>query len=207
MAVDARDLTTVSNVKATMPRAEGPDADTLLQRLVTAASILVINMTSRDLIQRSYSEPYDGNGVDSFMLTQYPVTAVTSITENGQPVPQRVKFHDGGWVLRQPPGALTDAPAVLTRDCRRWCRGIQNVVVNYTAGYPGPASPTPGIPPDLEQAVIETVILRFKERARIGDASRTVSVGGGAETITFTQKDLTPSAASVVARYGRTFFP
>ena len=53
--------------------------------------------------------------------------------------------------------------------------GVGNVVVNYTAGYAA-------APSDLEQACIELVAWRFRERERLGLASKSLQTGGEVES-------------------------
>jgi hypothetical protein len=64
-------------------------------------------------------------------------------------------------------------------------------VVTYTAGYPA-------TPPEIAQACIELVALRYRERTRIGEVSR--SVGGG-ETVTYAQKDMSAPIATLLQQY------
>jgi hypothetical protein len=63
--------------------------------------------------------------------------------------------------------------------------------VTYTAGYPA-------TPPEIAQACIELVALRYRERTRIGEVSR--SVGGG-ETVSYAQRDMSPSIATLLQQY------
>src|SRR5262249_48165454 len=70
-------------------------------------------------------------------------------------------------------------------------RGAQNVVLAYTAGY----STTP---PEIAQACIELVALRYRERTRIGEVSRSL---GGAETVSYSQKDLSDGIKTVLQQY------
>jgi hypothetical protein len=54
-------------------------------------------------------------------------------------------------------------------------------------------------PPDLEQACIELALLRINERARIGEASKTLA----GEVVSFVQKDMTASIATALQPYRR----
>ncbi|HEY3910381.1 MAG TPA: hypothetical protein VGM07_10860 [Stellaceae bacterium] len=63
--------------------------------------------------------------------------------------------------------------------------------MTYTAGYPA-------TPPEIAQACIELVALRYRERTRIGEVSR--SVGGG-ETVSYAQRDMSPSIATLLQQY------
>ncbi len=69
--------------------------------------------------------------------------------------------------------------------------GIQNVVITYTAGYPS-------TPPEIAQACIELVALRYRERTRIGEVSKSL---GGAETVTYSQKDLSDGIKTLLQQY------
>jgi len=54
-------------------------------------------------------------------------------------------------------------------------------------------------PRDLEQACVELVLLRINERARIGEAAKTLA----GEVVSFVQKDMTVSIASALQPYRR----
>ena len=69
-------------------------------------------------------------------------------------------------------------------------RGAQNVTVQYTAGFAV-------TPPEIEQACIALVALRYKERDRIGQASKNV----GGETVSFQQKDMPADVATILDQY------
>ena len=106
--------------------------------------------------------------------------------------PQRPEPHEGsagpavpagsaaGPTTAQQAGYYFDSDTVYLRGWA-FSKGIQNCSVSYTAGLP-PTDPTFM---SLAQACIETVSLRFKERGRIGEVSKSVN----GEVISFTQKD------------------
>ena len=71
-------------------------------------------------------------------------------------------------------------------------KGVRNIHIVYTAGYEV-------IPYDLQQACMEIVGLRYKERDRIGLQSKTLA----GETVSFFIKDLSPTAQAVVKQYQR----
>jgi hypothetical protein len=73
----------------------------------------------------------------------------------------------------------------------RFNRGAQNVVVAYTAGYPT-------TPPEVAQACIELVSLRYRERTRIGEVSKSL---GGAETVAYAQKDMSDPIKTLLQQY------
>ena len=65
------------------------------------------------------------------------------------------------------------------------------VTLRYTAGYLV-------IPPDLAQACIELVALRYRERSRIGEVARAI---GGGETVSYSQKDMSDSIKTLIQQY------
>ncbi len=206
MPAAVNDLTTVANVKASMPNFSGTDADPLLQRYVTAASAFFQQRTGRDLIQQSYpGEVRDGTGTARLVLAQYPVVSVASVTEDGLPVLPRAQMGDGGWVLKKPSGfGLVNGMGSLVRDGAKWSRaGLMNVTIAYTAGWIGPGQNLGAsqIPSELEQAIIEMVVLKFRERDRIGQKSLTIAVAGGHETTVFSDTDLTPYGKTILSEY------
>jgi hypothetical protein len=50
----------------------------------------------------------------------------------------------------------------------------------------------------LAQACIELVALRYRERTRIGEVSKSM---GGAETVSYSQKDMTDSIKTLIQQY------
>jgi hypothetical protein len=67
------------------------------------------------------------------------------------------------------------------------------VTLQYTAGYAV-------TPPDLAQACIELVALRYRERSRIGEVARTI---GGGQTVSYSQKDMSDSIKTLIQQYRR----
>jgi hypothetical protein len=66
------------------------------------------------------------------------------------------------------------------------------VIVVYTAGYTV-------VPPDIRQACVELVCLRYRERTRIGEVSKDI----GGMTVAFSQKDMSDSTATALSSYRR----
>jgi hypothetical protein len=63
--------------------------------------------------------------------------------------------------------------------------------MQYTAGYAT-------TPPDLAQACIELVALRYRERTRIGEVARAIGAG---ETASYSQKDMSDSIKTLIQQY------
>lgn len=177
------DLTTLADVKAYLspPLATTAD-DALLARLITAASQFIQSWLNRSIASASYSDTRNGTGGTRLFLRNRPVTAVGAVTVDGVSI-----------VPSDPPplsaGYLFDDSAVyLVSHC--FTRGAQNVVVQYTAGYAA-------TPPEIAQACIALVVLRYKERDRIGQASKNL----GGEVVSFQQKDMPADVATVLDQY------
>ena len=173
-------LTTLQDVKDWLGLSSTAD-DALLARLIASASRFIESWVGRTITSVTYTETFNGDGHARLVLPNYPVTAVSSVTIDGSPIPAAAPAAPNGY--------LFDA-LVLYLNGYAFARGVQNVTVVYTAGYAS-------VPPDLAQACIELVALRYKERDRVGQGSK--SVGG--ETITFTVAEMTESVRATLSRY------
>lgn len=176
------DLTTLANVKSWLKITTTTD-DALLQRLLSAASDYIQTWLNRVVPTASYSDAYDGPGGSRLMLPNYPITAVSSVSIDGQVIPQSTSPTTPGWVFNS-------TSIVLRGGTWRFTEGVQNISVSYTAGYPT-------VPSEIEQACIELVSRRYKERDRIGVTSKTLA----AETISYSQKDMSEGIATTLKQY------
>ena len=176
----ANDLTTVANVKAWLSLPQAAD-DALIARLITSVSTLMQSWLGCKIISASYAVIKDGTGGTSLFLRNTPVTAVASLSINGVAVPASTG-----------PGVLgyRFAETQVIVDGYRFTRGNANIAITYTAGYAV-------VPPDLEQAAIEIVALRYRERDRIGHTSKTLA----GETVAFFIGDMPASAKTTLQQY------
>jgi hypothetical protein len=171
------DLTTLADVKAWLQTGQAAfpaTDDALLTGLITAASQYIqtwLNLETRD-----------GTGGHRLQFACFPVSAVQSLTIDGQVVPAAPSSMAAGY---------TFSPTQLSVRGYRFNHGAQNVVIAYTGGY----STTP---PDVAQACIELVALRYRERTRIGEVSRSL---GGAETVAYAQKDMSDAIKTLLQQY------
>jgi hypothetical protein len=177
------DLTTLANVKAYLspPLATTAD-DVLLSRLVTAASQFIQSWLNRTIASAAYTDTRNGTGGTRLFLRNRPVTAVASVTVDGVAIAPSSPAPTGDGYL------YDDSSLYLVGHC--FSKGAQNVVVQYTAGYAA-------TPPEIEQACIALVVLRYKERDRIGQASKNL----GGEVVSFQQKDMPADVATVLDQY------
>lgn len=259
------DLTTLAAVKAwRSPPVTTAADDAQIARIVTAASGFILRYLQRALLSQSYSETRNGNGGRMLMLRQAPVTALDALTVDGAAIPAAPDTVSAGYALDG------DAGVIYLRG-HAFCRGVQNVAIDYVAGYrvngealsvPGGApyqlscaglsrlwaadagvafaggaalvalaqgaTPAAGqyVPPaapdgfylfaaadagravavsysytpaEIEQACIELALLRINERARIGEASKSLA----GEVVSYVQKDMTASVVTALAPYRR----
>ena len=178
----AGDLTSLANVKQWLNVATTTD-DTLLTRLITAGSQFIQAWLNRQLASQSYTEIRDGNGTTKMFFAQYPVTAVANVVIDGVTVPAS---PDG-----VQPGYTFDTRMLYLIGYAP-CVDQQNVTLTYTAGYAT-------TPPEIEQACIELVSLRYRERGRIGMSS----VAAAGETTSYIITDMPKSVATILSNYKR----
>lgn len=174
------DLTTLGKVKAWMGISNTAD-DVQLERLITAVSEYIQTWLNRTIASKSYVDVVDGHGGSAIMLSNYPVTAVASVVVDGQPVPVATSSTGPGYRFNS---------TMIVLNGYAFTRGFQNVTISYTAGYAA-------TPPEIEQACIELVALRYKERDRIGQQSKAV----GGEVVSFITKDFSDPIKTILNNY------
>jgi hypothetical protein len=175
------DLTTLANVKAWIPNYAGTTDDVLLTRLISAVSEYIQTWLNRSLASQSYTEFRDGHGGTRLMFADYPVTAVASVSVDGATIPAAQSVTGTGYRFNA---------TSLMLSGYLFSRGMGNVAIAYTAGFTS-------TPNEIEQACIELVAMRYKERERIG----IVSKGMAGESITFSQKDFSDSVLTILKNY------
>lgn len=175
-------LATVADVKAFAGITTSND-DALLTSLINAVSVAFVKWTDRDLESTTHTDVMDGPGGSVMVLPNYPITAVTSLKIDGVSIPARPAVGEMGF-------SYNDFSIRLHG--YRFPRDFGNIEITYTAGYTV-------VPDDLKQAVIETVVLRYNERRRIGETSRAVE----GQATSFLREELPPFAQRVIREYSR----
>ena len=189
------DLTTLADVKAWLQTGQSAfpiTDDALLTRLIGAASRFIESWLNRRILQSDYMEVRDGTGGHRLQFANFPVTAVISLTIDDIVIPACTSTHTAGYVF--------SATQLAVRGYR-FTQRPQNVVVVYTAGYSI-------VPPEVSQACIELVAVRYRDRTRIGEVSRAL---GSGETAAYSQKDLSDPVKAMLQQYRAvapaTFYP
>jgi hypothetical protein len=179
--VAAGDFTTLAAVKDWLGLTSSAE-DALLARLITNTSADIVNYLGRSVLTASFAEKRDGTGGDRIMAAGYPIAAVQSVYVNGVLLPQSI---DGvravGWGF--------DSRG-FTYVGGRWPMGRRNVWLNYTAGFATP-------PSDIDQACLDWVSFRYREKDRIGNASKSVA----GETVSFITTPMPSTVKSSLASY------
>jgi hypothetical protein len=177
--------------------------DALLSRLITAASQFIASWLGRPIAQADWLEVRDGLGTIADTRLQFacfPVSAVLSVTVDGvavTPLPTPAPAAPAGAVILPTAAAgYLFSPTQLV--IRGMCvpRKAQCIALQYTAGYAV-------VPPDLAQACIELVALKYRERSRIGERARALGGGGTAAytTAAFSLRDLTTDIQTLLSQY------
>lgn len=180
----AGDLTTLAVVKGYLPGLDPVDTqfDDLLARLISAVSAQFTGEVGRDLSSASATEVYDGHGGKRLTPNRWPITAVSSLTVDGEAIAARASVTGTGYVI--------DNGTSIVLAGYRFTEGTQNVSLTYTAGYTT-------MPSDVEQAVVKMVALQFKDKDRIGQGSRSVS----GESVSYADAPVLAYWRSVVDAY------
>ncbi len=181
------DLTTLGEVKVWLQTGQAafPDTDdALLARLITAASQFIQKWLNRNIASADWYEVRDGTGGQLLTFGNFPVTAVLSLSVDGLAIPPAP--NNGGFAA-----GYVFSPTELALRGYIFTRRPQNVEITYTAGYPV-------VPPDIAQACVDLVCLRYRERTRIGEVSRAI---GGSETVTYSQRDMSEHVKLLLSQY------
>jgi hypothetical protein len=177
---DPRDLTTLAGLKAWLNLTSTADDD-LLQSLVTAASVFIETWLGRPILLGRYTEIRDGTGGRVMSLANGPVVSVMGLSIDGVTIPPSTGPTTPGYLVGATRIALVGY---------RFTPRLGNVVIAYTAGYAA-------VPPDVAQACNELCAMRYRERDRIGLASK----GLAGETTSFQVRDMPADVATLLQQY------
>lgn len=150
----AGDLTSAANAAAWVGNGV-LNTDPVLARLITAVSAQIKQFLSIEVLSATYTETYSGTGSTRQMLRNAPVTAVASVLVDGVSIPAAISAVQPGFVF--------DDISVALRGYR-FCRGVQNIEVTYTAGWAT-------VPFDIEQAALDWIKAIWERQDRPADVT------------------------------------
>jgi hypothetical protein len=168
-------------------------ADAILTQLITSSSAWVEREVGGDLMQASVTETLDGNGECRMLLGRShswrpgsPTTTVTSVKVDGvtitaRPAVSTSDTNPSGWVYR------ADGVDLVGYS---FTEGTANIVIVYTAGFTT-------CPTDIEQACLEHVAIRYRDRQSTGLAA----ASGGGDSVTFSNAGTLAFIAGVLDSY------
>ncbi len=171
----------IEDVNAWLKLPSGHSDEQLLLRLIAAASSYVETWCSRSFDLMDYVEPRDGNGLTRMTPLVSPVATVTAVVIDGVSIPAATTAIGSGFFMA---GKSLHLRGYVFR------RGDMNVLLSYSAGYLEP-------PADIQQAVIELVAMRYRERDRVGLSS----VNAAGETTAFITRDMPASVLTLLGQY------
>lgn len=133
--------------------------DAYLQRLINSATAQVNRYCCRTFEHQSYTEIKDGSRTNELMLSNFPITAITSVHVDG------ARVFDADTLLPATAYAVI-APNMLRLIGSNWGRASQSIKIVYGAGYQV-------VPADVEDAAILLVETRYRMRSdrRLGRTS------------------------------------
>lgn len=176
------DFTTLADVKAYAGITTSA-TDTVLQQLITGASAFLRSWMNRDIATPplAYSETFSGRGTFAILFPQYPAVSVQSLKIDGVPIPAAPSVGAAGYRFNETDLVLTGFG---------FSRGMLNIEVAYTAGFSA-------VPADLAAACNELVTLKFRTRDKLEISSKSLA----GETVSFTQRDMPASVATVLKNW------
>ena len=146
MSLFAGDLTTPARVQTWIPELT-PASNTIIAQLISSMSSMIYSKLNR---ARLYSQPFsrviEGVGNYQLMLPDWPVTAIAQVQNGAVNIPaaplpvvsgSTVTTNGPGWGYRWVPwnGNLPGDPTMLEFLNGTFRSGVQNIKVQYTAGY------------------------------------------------------------------------
>ena len=235
MGANVIDLTTVAAVNAILNQGSTVDSSLIQTEITAYSQNILTRTGRSFLSGiRTYSERYNGNGSQELPVRNYPILAIASVMVNGIAIPASQDFIQSGycidtegsicniaiignqsglgagyaderWGVRPGGwGAYGNAPP-LGQAPYRFVEGIQNVAVQYTAGYtvdvPSEAQTIPATPGPYTAAVANAATFWQDQGVTLASGGSALTSVAGAPG----PGEYTPPAYNVVPRGTYTF--
>lgn len=185
----AGDLTTLANVREYL-RGDFSDPgytvhDAALSRLITSVSNEVRQHTDQRLNvpAAAVTDRLHGDGTRRMPLSQIQVNSITSVTVAGSAIPAQPSATADGYFLDKSTVELVGYS---------FTEGRGNVSIVYNSGWAT-------VPTDLEDAVIQLVVLKFRRADAPGQTSLTV----GGDSVQYDNGAQFANAMAILDRYRR----
>lgn len=145
---DPSDLCVLADVKAWIPNLTGTASDALLQSLITRASRYIANWLQRPLLAMAYTEKRSGTGRPALALLRSPAFAVNSVTISSATINPAPSPLTSGYLFDENFAYIQGLPSVPNSTIFAFSpvtfqHGMQNIVLQYSAGYMLPNQATP----------------------------------------------------------------
>ncbi len=164
MALESYALVTWATVKDQLNLEDSEQ--TRAELVINAASETANRYAQRTLGAADYTEDIDGTGTRSVFVAQFPVNSLTAVyLDSDRAFGSDTEVTD--YVLYSDIGKLTRPEAY-------WTKGVQNVRVEYNAGYAS-------VPAEIQLAVLEVVAYNWRRIASQSIGVRSMS-GEGVQT-------------------------
>lgn len=176
-------LTTLSAVReyiGMLPTVTGDDV--LLSNLITRISEQAEQYCSRSFLSAARTETRYGNGSRSMVMKYTPISAVASLKIGETVIVAATTPTMSGY--RIDGNAIRLYGYIFTKEAV--------VEVSYTGGHAS-------TPPDVEQAVIETVMLAYRRKDHIDVSSKALA----GETISYVMGQFSASAKAALGNHRR----
>lgn len=162
----------------------------VLDTLIANASGMIEQYCNRTFALADYTETRNGRNTETLYLRQQPIVSVASLKINGIAVQASPDTRTYGYVFDDQQLYIRGASGSYGQQ-DRFVRGVQNIVVQYSAGFAT-------IPDDVAQACIELVADKFAKRNRIDKSSETL---GTQQTQAYVMSDMPARVKAALASY------
>jgi hypothetical protein len=143
-----------------------------IKQCINGASWYCNSYTKRKLLTRANTDYYNGGGINTIMLNNYPCTTLTSVYDDLARAYGADTLVDAASLVVMP----TDLLYMIVYDNGTFMSGMKNVKITYTAGYTT-------VPYDLEQACLGIVGVYFHHTDEKMLTVQSRSLGDGSVTV------------------------
>lgn len=195
MALSSTALVTLDDAKAFIKKTDDADL-AVLEQIIEGVSTLFNKITERILASATYTaEKFESEGWPDLWLPQRPITALTSITEDGTLLVSGTDYYA---YLTE--GRIRRMASIEEGIPGNWTTKPQAIVITYTAGYVVTgASPT--IPGDLKLAAMIQIAdgwTKFLHKSW-GETTRSVA----SQSVSVVETDILEIVETTLRRYKR----